>query len=380
MATKEIKSLGNTLAYRRALEIGDASLFSLSNDGKATAIVPFIHGMRTLKSFDTSKTSSEAHKGNGDDVGNLSVVEMAKLNSNDEILLIKFSTSILPIHISPEVTESYELKKVFEEKNKELVNDDEVMQYIAECYAYKIANASWTWRNRDSASEIKVSVVINKDKEILVEHAKKMPLHPILTSFQKEMGETEEPKHFYLKDIKDLAEAIKNTLQGKNGILTLDIQAELKMNAGATVYPSQLFEPVGGKIGKSPLGKKLFTVAFNIQGVKSINDSDFTKSIRYTNDKVQVGITAEKINNALRKFDLVSDGENKTIISFDPNGGDISSGKAFRGAKNNLITLYKKFLNSDMEDMSFEDKVFIVANLIRGGLFQEASDKNKKGK
>ncbi len=378
MATKEIKSLGNTLAYRRALEIGDASLFSLSHDGKATAIVPFIHGMRTLKSFDTSKTSSEAHKGNGDDVGNLSVVEMAKLNSNDEILLIKFATSVLPIYTSPEMADSHGLKKIFEAKNRELVNDDEIMQYIAECYAYKIVNASWTWRNRDSASEIKVSVVINKDKEILVEHAKKMPLHPILTSFQKEMGETEEPKHFYLKDIKDLAEAIKNTLQGKNDILTLDIQAELKMNTGATVYPSQLFEPVGGKIGKSPLGKKLFTVAFNIQGVKSINNSDFTKSIRYTNDKVQVGITAEKINNALRKFDLVSDGENETIISFDPNGGDISSGKAFRGTKKNLIALYKKYLNNDIEDTSFDDKLFIVANLIRGGLFQEAS--SKKGK
>ena len=378
MATKEIKSLGNTLAYRRALEIGDASMFSLSHDGKATAIVPFIHGMRTLKSFDTSKTSSEAHKGNGDDVGNLSVVEMAKLNSNDEILLIKFATSVLPIYTSPEMADSHGLKKIFEAKNRELVNDDEIMQYIAECYAYKIVNASWTWRNRDSASEIKVSVVINKDKEILVEHAKKMPLHPILTSFQKEMGETEEPKHFYLKDIKDLAEAIKNTLQGKNDILTLDIQAELKMNTGATVYPSQLFEPVGGKIGKSPLGKKLFTVAFNIQGVKSINNSDFTKSIRYTNDKVQVGITAEKINNALRKFDLVSDGENETIISFDPNGGDISSGKAFRGTKKNLIALYKKYLNNDIEDTSFDDKLFIVANLIRGGLFQEAS--SKKGK
>ena len=378
MATKEIKSLGNTLAYRRSLEIGDASMFSLSHDGKATAIVPFVHGMRTLKSYDTSKTSSEAHKGNGDDVGNLSVVEMAKLNSDDEILLIKFSTSVLPIYTSPEMADNYELKKVFEEKNRELVDDDEIIQYIAECYAYKIVNASWAWRNRDNASEIKVSVVINKDKELLVEHAKKMPLHPILTNFQKEMGETIEPKHLYLENIKDLASIIKKTLQGKNGILTLDIQAELRMNAGATVYPSQLFEPVGGKIGKSPLGKKLFTVAFNIQGVKAIDALDYTKSIRYTSDKVQVGITAEKINNALRKFDLVSDGENEVIISFDPNGGDISSGKAFRGAKKNLIALFKKFLNSDIEDVSFDDKLFIVANLIRGGLFQEAS--NKKGK
>ena len=375
MNTNEIKTLGNTLAYRRALEIGDASMFSLSSDGKTTTIVPFLHGMRTLKSYDTSKASSEAHKGNGDDINNLSVVEMAKLNNDDETLLIKFSISVLPIYTSPEIVDSYELRKVFEKKNKELINNDEVMQYIAECYAYKILNASWAWRNRDSASEIKISVAINKEKDIILENVKKMPLHPILTNFQKEMGETVEPKHLYLEDIKDLAQAIKDTLQAKNDILTLDIQAELKMNAGATVYPSQLFEPVSGKIGKSPLGKKLFTVAFNMQGVKSINDKDFTKSIRYTNDKIQVGITAEKINNALRKFDLVSDGENETIISFDPNGGDMLSGKSFRGKKNNLIAIYKKFLNNDIESISFDDKIFIAAMLIRGGLFNEASDK-----
>jgi len=374
----KIETLGQTLAYRRALEIGDASLFSLSKDGKTSAIVPFIHGMRTQKSFDTSKQSSEAHKGNGDDVSNLSVVEMAKLNSDDDTLLIKFSITVLPIYTTPEMADSYDFRLLLEDKNRQLVADDEVMQYIADCYAYKIINASWAWRNRDSASKIKVSVVINKEKNITIDNAKKMPLHPILTKFQKEMGETQEPKEVYNSEIKELAKAIKETLQGKNEILSLDIQAELMMSAGATVYPSQLFEPVSQKIGKSPLGKKLFTVAFNMQGVKSIDAKDYTKSIRYTNGKVQVGITAEKINNALRKFDLVSDGENEAIISFDPNGSDIASAKSFRGAKENLITLYKKFLNSDIEEIPLSDKIFITAMLVRGGLFQEASD--KKGK
>ncbi|WP_457744443.1 type I-F CRISPR-associated protein Cas7f/Csy3 [Sulfurimonas sp.] len=374
-------ALGNTLAFKRALEITDGAMFSLSKDGNETKINPYLHGMRTQKSFDTSKDEGDAGKGNGNDTDNLSLVEMAKLNAEDNTLLLKFAVTILPIFIEPEIAESNEQKTLIIEKNKALIANEEAMNFIADCYAYKIINAAWAWRNRDSAIKIttKVKLDNDKEKELTIKDVQKMPLHPVLTSIQKEFGD-ENPLVEYRDTINTLSQVIKETFQDKREPLQLEISAELQMTNGATIYPSQLFEPESIKIGKSPLGKKLYTVPFNTINVNAINVKEPLKSVRYENPKVQVGITAEKINNALRKFDLVTDKSSgaETIISFDPNGSDSTSKKAFRADdKTNLIMLYKKLLNSNIEDLEQSEKIFLIAMLVRGGLFQEKSTKGK---
>lgn len=372
-------ALGNTLAFKRALEITDAAMFSLSKDGNETRINPYLHGMRTQKSFDTSKDEGDAGKGNGNDTDNLSLVEMAKLNAEDNTLLLKFAVTLLPIFIEPEIAESNEQKTLIIEKNKALISDEEAMNFIADCYAYKIINAAWAWRNRDSAIKITTKIKLDNDKELTIKDVQKMPLHPVLTSIQKEFGD-ENPLVEYRDTINELSQVIKETFQNRGEPLQVEISTELQMTNGATVYPSQLFEPESIKIGKSSLGKKLYTVPFNTINVNAINVKEPLKSVRYENPKVQVGITAEKINNALRKFDLVIDKSSgaEAIISFDPNGSDSTSKKAFRADdKTNLIVLYKKLLNNDIEDLEQSEKIFLIAMLVRGGLFQEKSNKGK---
>lgn len=372
--TNNEQTLGQTLAFRRAIEITDAAMSSVSSSGNRTKIIPYIHGMRTQHSYDTSKEQGDANKGNGEKVGNLSVVENAKLNMDDDTLVINFSITILPIHIEPEMANDNEQKKLIIEKNKLLIEDEETMAFISDCYAYKIINASWAWRNRDIASNIKTSVKINNDGILSNENIEQMPIHPILTNTQKEFGD-KEPLEQHKDKICKLSNLIKDALTGKSSPLSLSIQGEFKMTKGATVYPSQLFEPIIDKIGGSKIGKKLYVVPFNIPNIVAIDKSDHTKSPRYSNNNAQVGITAEKINNALRKFDLVTDEDGEQfIISFDPNGSDISAKKAFRSARNksNLIFLYKKLLYSDFNELLQDEKIFLVASLVRGGLFQEA--------
>jgi len=356
MATKK-QTLGNTLAFRRALEITDGAMFSISQEKIETKIQPYGHGMRTSKSFDTNKKDAEVQKDNANDTLNLSYVEMAKLNATDSMLKISFTISFLPVYTEPEVADSNELYNLFSVKNKELLAEEDVVRKIASNYAYKILNCSWGWRNRDVSQQITTKVSFNNET-ITLEGVKEMPLHPVLTNFQKEMKE-QEPLTKYKDEISKLADAIYKTLTNQTQILVVDIKGYFELAKGATVYPSQLFSPIEVKVGKSPLNKRFYTMPFNDDAVK------------------QVGITAEKINNALRKFDLVEDEEgNQRVISIDPNGSDMVTKKSFRGKNKRLIDVYKKYIFSDDKSaITQEEKLFVISNLIRGGLFQEASDK-----
>lgn len=86
----------------------------------------------------------------------------------------------------------------------------------------------------------------------------------------------------------------------------------------------------------------------------------------------QTGITGEKINNALRKFDLVTNDEGiESIISIDPNGSDLVSRSALRKGNKRLISLYGKLLFKEYSQLELDEKVFITGCLIRGGLFSE---------
>ena len=351
-AKEKMNSLGSVLSYRRAVEITDGAMFS----GK-DMIVEYGHGMRTTKGYDTTKKNGEVINDNGGDISNLSYVKMAKLSSNEDTLVIKFGTTFIPIAISPELTDSSEKKKLFENKNKELV-DSNSLNIVAKYYAYKILNGSWGWRNRDVANKINV---IAKFDDVLIENniAREMPLHPILTTIQKENG-VANPLTTYADKIESLSIEMAKAFRGEREPLSVSIEGIFKMSNGSSVFPSQLFLPTKLYEEKSVIGRVFYKVPFNKKGVE------------------QVGITAEKINNALRKFDLLDDGQgNESIISIEPNGSDITTRKAFRGSGKRLIDLYTAHVFSS-EKLELEDEIFLIGMLIRGGLFNEGSENKKK--
>ena len=362
MAKKIIEdNLGQTLAYRRAIEITDGAMSSIDTDNKAIPIIPYLHGMRTTKAYDTDKEAGQTLNTNATDVDNLSCVEAAKLSMDNKFLKINFSATFLPIYVVPEVADSNEKKKLYIEKNTMLINDDAINK-VADYYAYKIINASWGWRNRDSANSVRVEIETNNKeiKKFKFENVINHPLHPILTNIQKELG-LKDPIEALDSELKRLSVAIKAAWIGETKPLSLNINGQFEMEYGATVYPSQLFSPETITVGKSEIKKRFYTVPFNNKDIK------------------QVGITSEKINNALRKYDLVSDKDGvQNIISIEPNGSDITSKTAFRGSGKRLIDLYKTLVFGEFSDLTEHDKIFLIGSLVRGGLFQEQSDKKKE--
>jgi len=355
---KMIEELGQTLAFKRAVEITDAGMSSVAKDGTLTPIIQYGHGMRTTKAFDTEKKEGGTEQDNAEKVDNLSYMNMAKLNANDDTLNINFSLTFLPIYIKPEMADSNEKYNLIIEKNKLLLSDDNALTKVANYYAFKLLNGSWAWRNRDVATKIDIEIK-SKDKSFKSNNVQNMPLHPILTNIQKELGE-EDPIAKYKEILNPLAEAIKLALLGKTEPLQLNVHGEFLIQNGAAVYPSQLFLPEIPKIGKSPIGRIYYEMPFN------------------GGERKQVGITGEKINNALRKYDLITDNEGRErIISVEPNGSDIVTKTAYRGAKKRVLDLYKVLLFGDFEDLNENDKVFLIGSMIRGGLFQEQSKAKK---
>lgn len=353
------QTLGSVLSFRRAVQISDASMHNMDD----SYISAYVHGMRTSQPASKSKKAGEVEKSDG--VGNLSVIEMAKLNTGNDILKVKFQITVLPISISPEMSDSSEKKRLIEKRNQELLKD-ESLDLVSKYYAYNIINASWGWRNRISASAVKTTVKV-KDITIEVDDAHNMSIYPVLSPLQIEAG-FKNPLDEYSDKIEQLAQSIKKALLGETSPINIDVEGEFKLIHGGEVFPSQIFNPNEEKTGddkKSKIGRRFFKLPFS------------RKNATY-DSRGYVGITSEKINNSLRRFDLLQDGAGEyTVIAIEPSGSDATTREAYRKSGKNLLSLYSDWLFKPESEFTTQDKVFIIGMLIRGGLFNEASDKEK---
>ena len=137
-----------------------------------------------------------------------------------------------------------------------------------------------------------------------------------------------------------LAQLIKAGLSGNENTL-LTINAYVQLGEGQRVWPSQemvLNSPKGGK------SRHLF----NLNGKAAMH--------------------CEKIGNALRTIDDWYP-EVTAPIAIEAYGSVTQRGVAYRSSKNDFKTLLLKWLNE--ENITDNDKHFVVAMIIRGGVFGE---------
>ena len=84
---------------------------------------------------------------------------------------------------------------------------------------------------------------------------------------------------------------------------------------------------------------------------------------------------SEKIGNALRTIDTWYGGEDSDSlpIAVEPYGSVTSRGEAYRKTKNDFYTLLTKWLENS-ESISEQQQHFVIATLIRGGVFGGKDD------
>lgn len=190
-------------------------------------------------------------------------------------------------------------------------------------YAYNIANGRFLWRNRVCAEKLKICVKGNSLDDTLIFNAYDFTL-----------------KNFDLnkdnQNLINLANAIEKGLSGDNqSFVNFKIDAYSKLGNRQHVFPSQ----------EMNMGEKK-KVLFQLENCAAMHNV--------------------KIGNAIRTIDdWYSDA--KFPIAIEPFGSVTHIGKAFRMSKNDLYTLMVKWVNG--EKVSDDEKHYVVANLIRGGVF-----------
>jgi CRISPR-associated protein Csy3 len=325
-------TLPSVLAFDRKLEPSDALMHSgnwinIKDDKPWLAIELFERRNRAVKSNfkqevledeeELQKQIAEANLAWGDD---------AALAHDNDTLKISFSLRVVSGLSQPSVCNKVKFEKVFHERLKEFTDTN--LEVLANRYAYNIANGRFLWRNRVGAQNIKV----------IVKHSTlSSPLEFDAYDFSLKNTSSEDAS------VNTLAHLIKSGLGGDENTL-LNISAYVNLGEGQRVWPSQEM------VLNPPKGEKSRHL-FNLNGNAAMH--------------------CEKIGNALRTIDDWYPAATSPI-AIEAYGSVTQRGVAHRSSKNDFKTLLLKWLNAeDIATISSDEKNFVVAMIIRGGVFGE---------
>ena len=208
--------------------------------------------------------------------------------------------------------------------------DEKQLEILAYRYAYNIANGRFLWRNRVSAEKVSIEVRHGADSQPLIFDGHAFSLQ----NFDKNKDD---------KNLQSLTQLIQSGLNAVDDFTLLEVIAYVKIGKGQHVFPSQ--EMNMGEKGK---------VLFKLDDCAAIHNV--------------------KIGNALRTIDDWYENAEFPIAA-EPYGSVTQRGQAYRKSKKDLYTLILAWLNG--KDIDDDDKNFVVANLIRGGVFSGESKKKK---
>lgn len=334
----------SVLAFERKLDPSDALLFAgqwsdrdnletwPSVEVREKSVRGTISNRLRAKEQDPAKL--DAQIGNP----NLQTVDVAALPSTADTLMVRFTLRVLGGAGTPSACNNAD----YQNKLQETVHGyiaSEGFGILAQRYAYNLANGRFLWRNRVGAEQVEVRVRRIQNGET----ANTWTFDGLSLSL-RHFEPTEEANHA----LGELSDCIASGLAGQRHVL-LEIIAFARIGAGQEVFPSQELILDRGRGDKS---KTLYQI-----------------------NKV-AGIHSQKLGNALRTIDTwypSEEGEDLGPIAVEPYGSVTTQGKAYRQPKQK-VDFYSLLDNWILKDKvpSPTDQHFVMATLIRGGVFGDA--------
>lgn len=329
--SKDKITTASVLAFERSLDISDA-IFAQQNSQDDKKLTPVRLSQKSVRGTisnrlknatanDPAKLDTEIQN------PNLQTVDVAALDADKDILVVKWSCKVLPFLGAPSVCNDInyqeELTKITQSYIKSVG-----MKTLAKRYAINILNGRWLWRNRMAAEQISIAIY-RKDNDnpiIEINDIKKYQLN----SFDYDD-----------KSVNELTSLIEAGLLGEEFVI-FNIQAKLKMGLGQEVYPSQ----------------------------ELILDTGKEKSKVLYEKNEQAAMHSQKISNAIRTIDTWYDDKAEFPIAIEPYGAVTTMGHAFRQPKqkHDFYTLFDNWVLKG-EKPSLEQQHYVIAVLIRGGVF-----------
>lgn len=344
MATAISLKTASVLAFERKLDPSDA-LFFAGNWAQRTTCAGWpavtvreksVRGTisHRLKTKDQDPAKLDAAIENP----NLQTVDVATLPADADTLKVTFTLRVLGGAGTPSACNNADYR------HKLLVA---VQGYVASQgfgelarrYAFNLANGRFLWRNRIGAEQVEVRVA-----HLVGGHAAQTWTFDALSLSLRGFDVPAESA----EALGAVGALIAEGLAGRRHVL-LQVTAFVRVGAGQEVFPSQELILDKEKAGKS---KTLYTV------------------------KDIAGMHSQKLGNALRTVDTWYPGAGEGDlgpIAVEPYGSVTTHGQAYRQPrdKKDFYTLLDTWLLKDQAP-SDEQKHFVMATLIRGGVFGDA--------
>lgn len=251
------------------------------------------------------------------------------LSTECDTLRIDYGIKVLPVKDGMYSCSDYAYRTAIYQKIDEYIAKDGFLT-LAKRYVNNIANARFLWRNRKGAEAIETIVTIG-NKEYPAFDAKDFDLDVFVDNN---------------KTINDIARQVADTFAGKQEYLNMYITCFVKIGCAMEVYPSQEMTIDEEK------GKQLFV----FEG--------------------SAGMHSQKISNALRTIDTwyPDYAAYEFPIPVENYGASRAVGIAFRPDTKSFYKLIDKLVLKN-EDIPIEDKHYVMAVLIRGGMFSKKQEK-----
>ncbi|AHB09919.1 type I-F CRISPR-associated protein Csy3 [Zymomonas mobilis] len=342
---KNLKT-ASVLSFERKLDPSDALFFSgnWSNKSDDKAWQPIHLREKSVR----GTISNRLKKGEADpaklnaaiEKPNLQTVDVATLPFDSDTLKVEFTLRVLGGVGEPAACNSMEYRSKLVATISHYI-DTHGLDILGNRYAANLANGRFLWRNRLGADAISIQITrLSGDESTLVGVFDALA-HPLRQFEEKSVSE----------ELEALAKLITAGLAGQEHVL-LRVKAFIRMGEGQEVFPSQ--ELLLDK-GKSTKSRFLYSVG--------------------QDEKAIAAIHSQKIGNALRTIDTwYPDAEINGPIAVEPYGSVTTQGVAYRQpkAKKDFYSLLDAWVLKDKEP-AIEDQHFVIAVLVRGGVFGDAS-------
>ncbi len=330
----------SVLAFERKLDPSDAMLSygKWENRDKEKEWCPVIVREKSVRGTISNRLSSKDQDPLKLDASiekpNLQTIDVATIPDESDTLRVRFTLRVLSGVGVPSACNNPEFKQRLSDITSNYMNTQRLTE-LSHRYAINLANGRFLWRNRLGAEEVEVRV--RKISGGKVEHSW------LFNAMDFSLRNFEAPSHSQ-ESLDNLASTLQEGLTGTHYVL-LDVESFVRMGPGE-VFPSQELILDRGQ------GKKSKTL-YQIEG--------------------SAGIHSQKIGNAIRTIDTWYPNGNYPI-AVEPYGSVTSEGKAYRQPKekSDFYSIFDNWIKD--KPPTIENQHFVMAILIRGGVFGEKSE------
>ena len=333
MAAKQTQTsaltLPSVLAFSRKLEVSDALMASGLWSNIDRSGLDYWKPIKLHEKRNRATHSQYGAKDEDKSKPNLSWGDNACLPHDSDSLRMNFTLKVMGQLDEPTACSNPEFEKAIKSAVEDYRKNYQ-FEELATRYANNIVNGRFLWSNRVGAELLTIEVKHGSD-------VWKFDGYNSLNEFTKPTENN---------DLEKLIKIFQSGLQGDR-FEYLEITAFSKLGLAQRVWPSQ-------------------------EMVLNIPKGEKTKILFKLNECAAVH--SEKIGNALRTIDTwYTKDTNPKAIAIEPYGSVTSRGEAHRVTKNDFYTLLLKWLDN-RDAVSIEDQHFIIAMLIRGGVFGGKDD------